>query len=198
MNQDTSVDTKPLESTSAVMRHAYTLLAVLALLALIGFVYYGQKQSWLQQESDYQQKIAGLEQALKKQQVPSRKSMMVDSTAAMRVQEMQEAVAGYRYDLQDFANFRMYGLFKDTANVWTADSLAKVFHVDARSIAQRQAGSGHWFIVPVKGVHYVQAGETAMNISRIYYKNEKDAQLILRFNQRKVRAGHYVFVPFND
>lgn len=141
------------------------------------------------------------------QQTQAEAQILLDSARQMIAQgELQRAEDSLRirtfkmnyFDAYDENHFRIYGLFRDKDRSMSVPQVAKKFNISSsNSIKKSEVGEEFWFIVPVKGVHYVKKGETSKTIAQKYYFDPRGASLIESFNYNKVEAGKTVFIPFN-
>jgi hypothetical protein len=106
-------------------------------------------------------------------------------------------LAQQKFDGFDSQGFRVYGLLRDEEKRFTVESAAAKFNIFPPSSVKFSDVLGErWFIVPVKGLHWVESGETAGKIASYYYTRAADSVLILSFNP-SLKAGKYIFIPFD-
>lgn len=102
------------------------------------------------------------------------------------------------FDAYDNQHFRIYGLFRDKARKFSENDVSVMFNIfNPNAIDSKEVMGERWFIVPVKGLHYLQPGESITEITNYYYQNPADSQLIKKFNF-KVEAGRHLFIPFSQ
>ncbi|MEH0156652.1 hypothetical protein V6R21_21160 [Limibacter armeniacum] len=127
-------------------------------------------------------------------------TLLSDEVEAFKKLQAKEvgSIKATGFDPYDGQHFRMYGLLRDKKRVYTRTMIAEKFNIyNPAAIEYKDAMDERWFIVPVKGVHYVKKGETAFSIGKLYYKNPKNHKLIQDFNP-KINAGRYIFIPFEQ
>lgn len=101
------------------------------------------------------------------------------------------------YDAFDEKGYRIYGLYKTPENKTSLVKLARKFNIEnPNSIKKSTALGQDWYVVPVKGVHYLKKGETPLQVARLYYHNPKDVDILKAFNP-KWEAGRNILIPFN-
>ncbi len=101
------------------------------------------------------------------------------------------------FDPYDAENFRVYGLFRDAEQNYSVKSIAEKFNIETASAVKSSVVLGEdWYIVPVKGIHFVTKGDTPESIAKRYYFSPKDADLIRAFN-KEISPGKKVFIPFD-
>lgn len=108
-----------------------------------------------------------------------------------------KAVYNNYYDAFDEKGYRVYGLYKTPENQISLVKLARKFNIEnPNSIKKSTALGQDWYVVPVKGVHYLKKGETPLQVARLYYHNPKDVDILKAFNP-KWEAGRNIIIPFN-
>ncbi|MCS6967971.1 MAG: hypothetical protein NZM39_05255 [Bernardetiaceae bacterium] len=149
------------------------------------------KFRWIEEKHALESRYDSLLVIVKLNNLPkARESAQYDSLQKLFFRHNQ-------YDPLVTNGFRLYGLFKDVNNVYTLSTIAEQFNIsNPNSIKISEVEGKNWYIVPVKGVHFVRLGETAGSIARIYYRNPADSVLIQLFNH-KVSPGSVIFIPFD-
>jgi hypothetical protein len=102
------------------------------------------------------------------------------------------------YDAYDDNNYRLYALYKSPKNKkLSLKKLARRFNIDnPKSIKVSSVLNDDWFIVPVKGVHFVREGERLEQLSKFYYFNANDSKLLTDFNG-EIKTNKMIIIPFN-
>ncbi len=107
-------------------------------------------------------------------------------------------VAMRTFDAKDTENFRMYGLFKDRNKKYTLEEIATKFNIpNEKAVKVTEVQGENWFIVPVKGVHFVRKAETASSIAKKYYALLSDSVLIKEFNPT-IKMDNLIFIPYSS
>ncbi|SFF50523.1 LysM peptidoglycan-binding domain-containing protein [Thermoflexibacter ruber] len=107
-------------------------------------------------------------------------------------------IATRTFDAKDTENFRMYGLFKDKDKKYTPEEMAAKFNIpNEKAIKITEVQGDNWFIIPVKGVHFVRKAETASSIAKKYYTLLRDSVLIKEFNP-SIKIDNLVFIPYGS
>ncbi|KXX71481.1 hypothetical protein [Flammeovirga sp. SJP92] len=157
---------------------------------LVIFMYNKNKTNWKGELDVKQQEIAQLQKALNK---ANDKIHSYDNYQKLHTQSIAER----NFDAFDSERYRMYALFRDVRNKFDRNQVAEKFNIyNPLAIETKVVMGENWFIVPVKGTHLVQKGETLKKIASLYYDNPKEGiQLIQQFNPQVVE-GHSIFLPF--
>ena len=168
-----------------------TALSVFFLSLFVIFLFLSSKSSWNQQMKETQAQVEPLRQeniTLKSKLEFYRKQDSVYT----------QMISSRTFDAKDIENFRVYGLFKDKGQKYELEEVAKKFFVpNPKSIKLTEVGDDYWFIVPVKGTHFVRKGESASSLAKKYYNNVNDSSLIKDFNPT-IKMGNMIFIPYNQ
>lgn len=168
-----------------------TALSVFFLSLFVIFLFLSSKSSWTQKMKETEAKVEPLQQeniTLKSKLEFYRKQ---DSVYA-------QMIAARTFDPKDIENFRVYGLFKDKGQKYDLEEVAKKFNIpNAKSIKLTEVGDDNWFIIPVKGTHFVRKAESASSLAKKYYGNVNDSILIKDFNPT-IKMGNMIFIPYNQ
>jgi hypothetical protein len=166
-----------------------TALSVFFLSLFVVFLFLSSKSVWTQKIKDATSLLEPLRQeniTLKSKLEFYRKQ---DSVYAKMVGERI-------FDAKVIDNFRVYGLFKDKGQKYELEEIAKKFNIpNAKAIKMSEIDNEHWFIVPVKGTHFVRKAESASSIAKKYYNNVADSTLIKEFNPT-IKMGNMIFIPY--
>jgi len=167
-----------------------TALSVFFLSLFIIFLFLSSKADWNQKIKEAEANVEPLRQeniTLKSKIEFYRKQ---DSVYSMMIGERF-------FDPKVLDNFRVYGLFKDKGQKYSLGEIAKKFHIpNEKAIKVSEVDEDNWFIVPVKGTHFVRKAETASSIAKRYYANAEDSILIKDFNP-VIKMGNMIFIPYN-
>ncbi|MCU0391385.1 MAG: hypothetical protein MUE81_09730 [Thermoflexibacter sp.] len=167
-----------------------TALSVFFLSLFIIFLFLSSKAAWMQKLKEASQGTEPLRQeniTLKSKLEFYRKQ---DSVYAKMIAERT-------FDPKDIENFRMYGLFKDKGQKYTIEQVAQKFNIpNEKAIKLTEVQEDNWFIVPVKGMHFVRKAETAGSIAKKYYSDTGDSVLIKEFNPI-IKMGNMIFIPYD-
>lgn len=167
-----------------------TALSIFFLSLFIIFLFLSSKAVWSQKIKEAEASVEPLRQeniTLKSKLEFYRKQ---DSVYAMMVGERV-------FDPKVLDNFRVYGLFKDKGQQYDLGEIAEKFHIpNEKAIKVSEVDGDNWFIVPVKGTHFVRKAETASSIAKKYYTNAADSMLIKDFNPI-IKMGNMIFIPYN-
>lgn len=107
-------------------------------------------------------------------------------------------IAMRTFDAKDTENFRIYGLLKDKGKKYTLEEIAIKFNIpNEKAIKITEVQGDNWFIVPVKGIHFVRKAETASSIAKKYYTLLRDSVLIKEFNP-SIKIDNLVFIPYGS
>lgn len=102
------------------------------------------------------------------------------------------------FDRLDTEKCRLYALFRDDEGVLKSSDVAHLFHVPTATIKYIPVGKEGWFIVPVKGVHFVKKGDTFKKVAKQYYADQAKAAVLLQMFNRNWQIGKYAFLPFEE
>lgn len=107
-------------------------------------------------------------------------------------------IAMRTFDAKDTENSRMYGLFKDKGKKYTLEEIATKFNIpNEKAIKVTEVQGDNWFVVPIKGVHFVRKAETASSIAKKYYTLLSDSVLIKEFNPT-IKMDNLIFIPYGS
>ena len=165
--------------------------AFAAFTCLIALLYIKQKGEWENSSihnTTQADSLSGLTNLLQE------RVAKLEEAESMRTKSIYENT----FDPFDSDNFRIYGLYRDMTRSKKELDVAMMFHIsNSGAIKAMDVMGERWFIVPVKGVHFMLPDETATKIATLYYDNPKDSTLILRFNLDP-QPGKNIFIPFNQ
>jgi lipopolysaccharide export LptBFGC system permease protein LptF len=174
------------KSTGITRNDILTALALFAFAVLVIVLFLGNKAQWNQKIATSQLEADSLRNTVLAQYEELR---TYDSLAGQYTRDN-------RYDPLVESGFRMYGLFKARRDVYDAEMLANKFHItNVKSIKYNEGPEETWFIIPVKGAHFVRPGESATSLAKYYYGNAADSVLIRDFNP-DFGVFRTVFIPF--
>lgn len=168
-----------------------TSIGIFLLSMLIILSYLSNKDSWIQERKVVTLVNDSLKIVNQKLMAENVKLKMGDS---LRIR----SVYNNYYDAYDDNNYRLYALYKSPKKKKISlKKLARRFNIDnPKSIKQSSVLSNDWFIVPVKGVHFVREGETSKQLAKFYYFNANDSRLLENFNG-KIKPNKMIVIPFN-
>lgn len=167
-----------------------TALSVFFLSLFIIFLFLSSKATWTQKIKEAEAEV----EPLRQENITMRSKLEF-----YRKQDSVYAsmIGGRAFDPKVLDNFRIYGLFKDKGKKYTTGEIAEKFNIpNEKSIKVSEVDGDNWFIVPVKGTHFVRKAETATNIAKKYYADMADSILIKDFNP-VIKMGNMVFIPYN-
>ncbi|WP_375561001.1 hypothetical protein ACE193_00175 [Bernardetia sp. OM2101] len=172
-----------------------TILSVFGLTLFLIFLFLIQKAAWKQENDLLKTELDSLRTSSQnlalefEEQVEQRR--ISDSL-------MHRKVYDNYFDAYDAQNFRLYALYKDTERKYGSDSnLARAFNIEnPESIKSNRVLGEMWYIVPIKGVHFVEKKQTWTSIAKKYYHNLNDSTLLKTFN-KELKPNRFVIVPFN-
>ncbi|ANQ49788.1 LysM peptidoglycan-binding domain-containing protein [Flammeovirga sp. MY04] len=170
----------------------YNFVGFVLFTLLIIFMYQQNKSNWESQIQEKDDEIANI----KKENTKSEKT--IEAFQRYQTQHIQ-SIANRDFDVFDNERYRMYALFRDARKKFKREEIAEKFNIyNPLAIEAKVVMDENWFIVPVKGTHLVQKGETLKKIAQMYYDNEQEGiKLIQEFNPQVVE-GHSVFLPFEN
>lgn len=167
-----------------------TALSVFFLSLFIVFLFLSSKATWTQKIKEAEAEV----EPLRQENITMRSKLEF-----YRKQDSVYAsmIGGRTFDPKVLDNFRIYGLFKDKGKRYTIGEIAEKFNIpNEKAIKVSEVDGDNWFIVPVKGTHFVRKAETATSIAKKYYENVADSILIKDFNS-VIKMGNMVFIPYN-
>ncbi len=180
---------KPMENAAPApgRRDILTAVAVFALAVLLMLLFLSNKTNWTRQIAQAQHQADSLRENVMEKYETLR---TYDSLAT-------RALAENQYDPRAENGYRIYGLFKDPEGYYDWETLSAKFHIsNPKSIKRSEADGEKWYVIPVKGVHFVRPGQSATTLARLYYANPADSVLITDFNG-PLRSYQTAFVPFD-
>lgn len=172
-----------------------TILSVFGLTLFLIFLFLIQKAAW-KQEND------ALKTELDSLRVSSQNLALEleEKVEQRRISDslMHRKIYDNYFDAYDAQNFRLYALYKDTEQKYGSDSnVARAFNIEnPESIKSNRVLGQMWYIVPIKGVHFVEKKQTWTSIAKKYYHNLNDSTLLKTFN-KELQPNRFVIVPFN-
>jgi len=171
------------------MKHLISFLAITIIISLVAISYYQQKQTWQNQINTYKKQYDSLSLALHEIQEDCEKERR---TMSAQITDIRKN----KFDAFNTQDFRIYGLYRDEEKQYTISQIADMFNINNISAIKHSDVLGErWFIVPVKGVHFVGTNQNATSIAKLYYKTIADSTLIIAFN-KKIVVGKHIFIPF--
>ncbi|MGF1534196.1 MAG: hypothetical protein ACFCUI_10870 [Bernardetiaceae bacterium] len=171
-------------------RTLITTILVFLFSALLLLLYTDNRRSWQQTHQELRQQNDSLRLAAEAMQSQIEQAQYQDSLLRKRLYESY-------FDPYDAEKFRVYGLYRDPARRYDASSIAERFNIETPSaVKYSRVLEEDWYIVPVKGLHWVSAGDTPEALAKRYYFSPKDADLIRAFNPT-IKPGRWIFIPFN-
>lgn len=168
----------------------YNFIGFVLFTLLIIFMYSQNKNTW---EGELKEKNTEIE--LLQKQLSKAQNTIQSHNNYLNLHI--KSIAERDFDAFDSERYRMYALFRDVRNKFDRNQVAEKFNIyNPLAIEAKVVMGENWFIVPVKGTHLVQKGESLKKIASLYYENEKEGiQLIQQFNPQVVE-GHAIFLPF--
>ncbi|MCS6832451.1 MAG: hypothetical protein NZ521_02665 [Flammeovirgaceae bacterium] len=174
-----------LESKLARFRRQ-TVIAFVVFVIFILMLYFNKTQRW----ENAIQKLDSLERITQQQQ---KKIQLLERQEKLRT----ENIRNYYFDSFDNDRYRLYGLLRDTEKKYKISEISTMFNIfNTNAIKVSEVMGEQWYIVPIKAVHFMQAGESATTLAQKYYTDLADSILIKKFNHQLVPYRH-VFIPFN-
>jgi hypothetical protein len=184
-NNEDKIHTPVLTSQQIVSTIAFVLF-----LSFLAVLYVADRTAWQNEIHIQKQQLDSLNK-LAMQLLPQHNSI-----AAVEEQRIK-AIAAHRFDAFNAGDYRVYGLFRDENKQFTISQISEKYGIhNLSAIKVTDVLGERWFVVPVKGTHFVKKGENAGKIAALYYKNAADSTLILDFNTN-IRVGKFIFIPFN-
>ena len=172
-----------------------TVLSVFGLTLFLIFLFLIQKAAWQQENDALKTELDSLR--------TSSQELAIEFEEKIEKRHISDSLM-YRkvydnyFDAYDAQNFRLYALYKDSEKRYSSISeLARAFNIEnSNSIKSNSVLGEMWYIVPVKGIHFVENKQTWTSIARKYYHNLNDSSLLKTFN-KELKPNHFVVVPFN-
>ncbi|MBB6462480.1 hypothetical protein [Flammeovirga kamogawensis] len=170
----------------------YNFIGFVLFALLIGIMYNQNKSNWKGELKEKNKEIALLKKKIEKS------DKIIESYNRYQRQHIK-SISERNFDALDNERYRMYALFRDTRSKFNRTQVADKFNIyNPLAIESKVVMDENWFIVPVKGSHLLQKGETLSYVAKMYYENEKEGiQLIQEFNPQVVE-GHSIFLPFEQ
>ncbi|MBX2842940.1 MAG: hypothetical protein KTR26_14310 [Flammeovirgaceae bacterium] len=171
------------------MKQTINIIAFLVFSGFITYLYLQNKEEWEMKYINSSNKLDSLE---------TLSVNLSEQLAKMEEDafERNRAIYEYRFDPFDSDNFRIYGLFRDVEKRYSVLDVALKFNItNSKAIKWNDVMGERWFIVPVKGMHYLTEEDTYTNMAARYYEEPADSVLIPQFNLDP-SPGKFVFVPF--
>ncbi len=167
-----------------------TSISVFLLALLIIFMYKTQEENWKERVATERVLTDALRLELKT------KDSLIQIFEAEQNLKIKSVYSNY-YDAYDEKGYRIYGLYKAPQGEYSVVRLARMFNVEnPTSIKVSTVLGKDWFIVPIKGTHFLKKGETPIQLAKMYYHNPKDVELLQKMNP-KWEAGRHILIPFN-
>ncbi|MEN7551068.1 Stp1/IreP family PP2C-type Ser/Thr phosphatase [Rapidithrix thailandica] len=170
-----------------------TLLSVVSFLIFSAFIvllYLQKQQAW---EADLN-KMQSYADSLKNVAYHYKEKA---ETLQQAQQGAIQSIRDHYFDSFDSDHYRLYGLLRDKNKEFNTAELSLRYNIfNTSAIKSSETLGERWFIVPVKGLHYVKEGETLTDIAEKYYTELADSSLVERFNP-DVQPGKFIFIPFN-
>ena len=172
-----------------------TILSVFGLTLFLIFLFLVQKATWEQENEALKTELDSLRTSSENLALE-----FEEKVEQRRVSDslMHRKVYDNYFDAYDAQNFRLYALYKDSERKYGSDSdLARAFNIEnSESIKSNSVLGEMWYIVPIKGIHFVEKRQTWTSIARKYYHNLNDSTLLKTFN-KELQPNHFIIVPFN-
>jgi len=172
-----------------------TILSVFGLTLLLIFLFLVQKASWKRENDSLKTELDSLR--------TSSQNLALEFEEKVEQRRISDSLM-YRkvydnyFDAYDAQNFRLYALYKDSEQKYgSASGLARVFNIEnSESIKSNSVSGEMWYIVPIKGIHFVEKKQTWESITKKYYHNLNDSILLKTFN-KELKPTNFIIVPFN-
>ncbi len=172
------------------MESRSTLIFFTTYTLVVFFLYLINQQAWTaknhqlnRQADSLKNQIAGYRQQL--------------SNFKKRDSLQQVALASQKFDGYDSQGFRVYGLIRDEEKRYTVESISSKFNIfPPSSVKSADVLGERWFIIPIKGLHFVETNQSSGQIARLYYRDLKDSVLIQHFNPQ-IKEGRFICIPFD-
>ncbi|GAB4332687.1 MAG: hypothetical protein OHK0038_08510 [Flammeovirgaceae bacterium] len=185
---DSDID-EDLDKTSEKILRSYkqrTLLAFILFSIFILMLYFYKVDKW----NIAINKMDSLEQVANQ---TTKKLLLLEKQEKLK----SENIKNHYFDSFDNDKYRVYGLLRDKEKKYKISEISTMFNIfNTNAIKVSEVMGEQWFIVPVKGVHFMQAGENATSLAKKYYTDAADSILIKKFNPN-LEPYRHVFIPFN-
>ncbi|WP_338790534.1 hypothetical protein [Bernardetia sp. MNP-M8] len=172
-----------------------TILSVFGLTLFLIFLFLIQKAAWQQENEALNAELDSLRTSSQNLALE-----FEEKVEQRRISDslMHRKVYDNYFDAYDAQNFRLYALYKDSERRYGSSSnLARAFNIEnSESIKSNRVLGEMWYIVPIKGVHFVEKKQTWTSIAKKYYHNLNDSSLLKTFN-KELKPNRFVIVPFN-
>ncbi|WP_338763624.1 hypothetical protein WAF17_20090 [Bernardetia sp. ABR2-2B] len=172
-----------------------TIISVFGLTLFLVFLFLIQKAAWKQENDALKTELDSLKTSSQNLALE-----FEEKVEQRRISDslMHRKVYDNYFDAYDAQNFRLYALYKDTERRYgSTSSLARAFNIEnSNSIKSNSVLGEMWYIIPVKGVHFVEKKQTWTSIAKKYYHNLNDSTLLKTFN-KELKPNRFVIVPFN-
>ncbi len=172
-----------------------TILSVFGLTLFLIFLFLIQKAAWQQENEALNAELDSLRTSSQNLALE-----FEEKVEQRRISDslMHRKVYDNYFDAYDAQNFRLYALYKDSERRYGSSSnLARAFNIEnSESIKSSSVLGEMWYIVPIKGVHFVEKKQTWTSIAKKYYHNLNDSSLLKTFN-KELKPNRFVIVPFN-
>ncbi len=172
-----------------------TILSVFTLTIFLIFLFLIQKADWKQENDLLKTELDSLR--------TSSQNLAIEFDEKIEQRRISDSLMHRKvydtyFDAYDAQNFRLYALYKDSERRYNSTSnLARAFNIEnSESIKSNNVLGEMWYIVPIKGVHFVEKKQTWTTIAKKYYHNLNDSTLLKAFN-KELKTNRFVIVPFN-
>lgn len=172
-----------------------TILSVFGLTLFLIFLFLIQKSAWKQENDMLKTELDSLRR--------SSQNLALEFEEKVQQRHISDSLMHRKiydnyFDAYDAQNFRLYALYKDSEREYgSASNLARAFNIEnSESIKSNSVLGEMWYIVPIKGIHFVEKKETLTSITKKYYHNLNDSTLLKTFN-RELKPNNFIIVPFN-
>lgn len=172
-----------------------TIVSVFGLTLFLIFLFLIQKSAWKQENDALKTELDSLR--ISNQNLALEFDEKIEQR---RVSDslMYRSIYDNYFDAYDAQNFRLYALYKDSERKFgSASNLASAFNIEnSESIKSNSVLGQMWYIVPIKGIHFVEKKQTWTTIAKKYYHNLNDSTLLKTFN-KELEPNRFIIVPFN-
>lgn len=172
-----------------------TILSVFGLTLFLIFLFLIQKSAWKQENDAIKTELDSLR--------ISNQNLVLEFEEKIGQRQISDSLMHRKiydnyFDAYDAQNFRLYALYKDSERKFgSISNLARAFNIEnSESIKSNSVLGEMWYIVPIKGIHFVEKKQTWESITKKYYHNINDSILLKTFN-KELRPNNFIIVPFN-